>query len=641
MFHDLPPECYALLEGRDNAVLLETSRYDAENYRSLLFLDPVETLSVDAVDGVPALLEGVERQLGRGRYVAGYLGYECGYCFERIAPPPVTGPLAWFGVYPAPIVFNHLRGMFEGGTAPPAAPRREARDDGHAISGLRLAMPAGEYGRTIEAIKAHIRAGNTYQINFTTRYAFDFRGSALSLYLALKRGQRVSYGAFIRAGARTVVSLSPELFFRRSGETVVTRPMKGTARRGRTPEEDRANRDWLGRDVKNRAENVMIVDLLRNDLGRISEIGSVTVRDLFAVEKYHTLFQMISTVEGRLKPGVTYGELFRSLFPSGSVTGAPKIRSMQIIRELEAGGRGIYTGSIGYFSPAREAVFNVAIRTVVIEGARGEMGVGSGVVWDSDPDDEYRECELKGAFLSGAHDEFGLIETLLWDDGYPLLRYHMRRITESAEYFDYPCDPEGLGLALAAASRGFVRGTRYRMRLVLDRRGRPSVESAAIEERAERLPRVALSAVRTDSADRFLYHKTTRRPLYDQIHQAGVAAGFADVIFMNERGEVTEGAISNVFIRRGGKLLTPPVRCGLLPGVYRQHLLETRADVAEAVLTLDDLLAADAVYISNAVRGLREVEVSPSYVGLASEAEPGTPGAGHCGRPAAARPGPS
>jgi para-aminobenzoate synthetase/4-amino-4-deoxychorismate lyase len=623
MFHDFPSADYGLIAGRDNVVFLETSRYDADNYRSFLFLDPIDTLRACSVDEVPGLLAGVEKYLARNCYLAGYFGYECGYHFEEIADSSATpSPLAWFGVYPAPIVFNHLTGTFDAGHDALRASARDGDVPGeYAIGDLRCDIPADEYFRTVGTIKDLIRSGCTYQINFTTKYVFEFHGSTMALYDALKQGQRVSYGAFIRADGRTVLSFSPELFFRRKDDTIITKPMKGTARRGRTRDEDLGLREWLRNDPKNRAENVMIVDLLRNDVGRIAETGSVNVRELFAVEKYQTLFQMTSTVEGRIRSGVTYRDIFQSLFPSGSVTGAPKIRSMQIIRQLENEPRGVYTGAIGYFSPASEAVFNVAIRTVVIDGGRGEMGVGGGIVCDSSPEEEYGECQLKAEFLTTRHEEFGLIETLLWDDGYRLLSRHMRRISESAGYFDYPCDVERLIKSLVAKSREFASGKRYKVRLTLDRHGNVTVESWVIDEREPGLPRVALAGVRTDSKDRFLYHKTTRREIYDRLYRVAAGRGLADVIFMNEKSQVTEGTISNVFIRRGKDLITPSVQCGLLNGVYRQHLIETHPGVREGVLSLDDLRDADAIYICNAIRGLRAVTLCEQYLAPGSDSD--------------------
>jgi para-aminobenzoate synthetase/4-amino-4-deoxychorismate lyase len=629
--HDLPAAYYTFLDGRDDVVLLETSRYDADNYRSFLFVDPIDTRRADSLDEIPALLADIERYLDQDCYVAGYVGYECGYHFEKIADAqPGASPLAWFGIYRAPLVFNHLTGtcQVEGETVPaPVAADLGSHD--YAIAGLRYNIPAEAYLQRIETIKDLIRSGWTYQINFTGKYVFTFRGSPLALYGALKRRQRVSYGAFIRAQGRTVLSLSPELFFRRSGDTLVTRPMKGTVRRGRTGEEDLVLEEWLRNDPKNRAENVMIVDLLRNDVGRIAETGSVQVRELFAVERYLTLFQMTSTVEGALRPGVGYYDIFRSLFPCGSVTGAPKIRSMQIIRELEGDARGIYTGAIGYFSPAREAVFNVAIRTLVINGHRGEMGVGSGIVADSDPHDEYRECQLKADFLTVPYEEFKLVETILWNQGYPLLSRHMRRLAASAAYFDYPCDVDRVVKELTAHSERFVSGNEYKVRMTLDRHGDISVESWVMDESRPAGPgRVALSGVRMNSTDRFLYHKTTRRQVYEEMSRVARERGFVEVLFLNEEGHLTEGAISNVFIRKGDALITPPLVCGLLDGVYRQHLLATEPRAREGVVSLGDLKGADGIYICNAIRGLREVTLSEGFLDpLRDDAGAGEPSA--------------
>ena len=624
MFHDFPPAYYTLIEGRDDVVLLETSRYDADNYRSFLFIDPIDTLRADSIDEVPALLRDIERYLAQDCYAAGYFGYECGYHFEKIADAvPGTSPLAWFGIYRAPLVFNHLTGSFDADRETVPAPvAADLRRGDYAIADLRYNIPAEAYLQSIETIKDLIRSGWTYQINFTGKYVFTFQGSPLALYGTLKRRQRVSYGAFIHAQGRTVLSFSPELFFRRRGDTIMTRPMKGTVRRGRTCEEDLVLQEWLRNDPKNRAENVMIVDLLRNDLGRIAETGSVRVRELFAVEKYLTLFQMTSTIEGKLRAGVGYYDLFHSLFPSGSVTGAPKIRSMQIIRELEGDARGVYTGAIGFFSAAREAVFNVAIRTLVIDGHRGEMGVGSGIVADSDPQDEYRECQLKADFVTIPYEDFKLIETILWDKGYPLLPRHVKRLNASVVYFDYPCDVDRVVKELTAHAEHFASGNKYKVRVTLDRQGDVSVESWMIDEGREAGPaRVALSSVRMNSRDRFLFHKTTRRRVYDEMYRVAVGKGFVDILFLNENGHVTEGAISNVFIRKGKALITPPVACGLLNGVYRQHLLETHPRAREGVVSLDDLRDADGIYICNAIRGLREVTLCEQYLGLGAQTD--------------------
>jgi len=390
--------------------------------------------------------------------------------------------------------------------------------------------------------------------------------------------------------------------------------MKGTAPRGRTTREDREIAEWLHNDAKNRSENVMIVDLVRNDLGRVAQTGSVRVEELFSVERYPTLWQMTSTVSAELRPGVGFHDIFRALFPCGSITGAPKVRAMQLIAELETAPRGVYTGAIGFFSP-RQTVFNVAIRTLELDGARGTMGVGSGVVIDSDPAQEFRECLLKAEFLTRSSadlpEQSSLIETMRWDGGYPLIELHLDRLEDSAEYFDFPCERAVVKAALAAHAQAFADGTPRKVRLVLAGDGRLQITHEALPPRAgeQRFGRVRIAEQRTDPADRMLYHKTTHRPLYARAFEQATRDGFDDVLFFNLRGEVTEGAISNVFVEKNGRWFTPPVECGLLPGVYRRHLLETRPEIDERVLSLEDLRLADAIYLANAVRGLRRVEI--------------------------------
>jgi para-aminobenzoate synthetase/4-amino-4-deoxychorismate lyase len=404
--------------------------------------------------------------------------------------------------------------------------------------------------------------------------------------------------------------------------------MKGTAPRGRTTREDREIAKWLHNDAKNRSENVMIVDLVRNDLGRVAQTGSVRVEELFSVERYPTLWQMTSTVSAELRPGVGFHDIFRALFPCGSITGAPKVRAMQLIAELEDSPRGVYTGAIGFFSPW-QTVFNVAIRTLELDGAWGTMGVGSGVVIDSDPAQEFRECLLKAEFLTGLGacaatpvaqsvrivsqpDRFFLIETMLWDGSYPLIELHLDRLEDSAGYFGFACDRAAVKAALMGFAKGFADRAPRRVRLLVDRDVSPKITDEVLPRLAaeQRIGCVRIAEQRTDPADRMLYHKTTHRPIYARAFEQAARDGFDDALFLNLRGELTEGAISNVFIEKDGRWFTPPVECGLLPGVYRRHLLETRSEIEERVLFLEDLRHADAIYLANAVRGLRRVEIN-------------------------------
>jgi para-aminobenzoate synthetase/4-amino-4-deoxychorismate lyase len=385
--------------------------------------------------------------------------------------------------------------------------------------------------------------------------------------------------------------------------------MKGTAPRGRTTAEDEQIAKWLRNDAKNRSENVMIVDLIRNDLGRLCSFGSVHVDSLFAVERYQTLWQMTSAVSGELRPEVGYQEILRALFPCGSITGAPKVRAMQLLEQVEPEPRGVYTGAIGYFSNER-SVFNVAIRTLELDGQNAKMGVGSGIVIDSDAQKEFRECRLKADFLAPTEESFSLVESLLLQHGYPLIELHLDRLQDSAGYFDFPFDRAEAKVALDAHAKSCGDSLRRKVRLLLSPGGNLNIKHEVlpvITKASTRPGRVLMARQRTDPRDRLFFHKTTHRPLYAEALNMARDAGYEDALFLNLDGQVTEGASNNIFVERHGHWFTPPVSCGLLPGVYRRHLLKTKPGLHEKILYPEDLKSADAVYLTNAVRGLRRV----------------------------------
>lgn len=561
---------------------------------------------------VLGLFEVVDKHLESGFYLAGFLSYECGHHFESrsgISPQSGNEPLAWFGVYPSPFVFDHRTGQMTPELPVYALDIADANRVSPNISELRLEIDREEYCRKVEQIREYIASGDTYQVNFTTRAHFQYGGSSAALFSSLRERQRVPYAAFLNAGDHYILSLSPELFFRLENGRITTRPMKGTAPRGRTLEEDRQIRDWLRQDPKNQSENVMIVDLMRSDLGRISEIGSVQVDELFTVETYDTLFQMTSTISARLKPDTSFYEIFRALFPSGSVTGAPKCRTMQIIRELEAGARGVYTGAIGFCTPSRAAVFNVPIRTIVLREGRGELGVGSGITYDSVGEHEYEECLLKMNFLAQPTPSFQVLESLRWDGEYLFLEEHLQRMNSSAEYFGFDFDEDKTRAALHQNQDRLTFDSSYKVRLLLDRTGEISIENVAVDAPAS-TGTIVLSPIRTSSENRFLYHKTTHRELYNRLYREARRLGHEDIIFMNQRGELTEGANNNLFVAINGQLCTPPVECGLLPGIYRQRLLAREPTASERILTPEILKTADAIYLCNSVRGLRRVHLA-------------------------------
>jgi len=570
---------------------------------SLLFSEPLDIVSASTPEEVPAALKRIEDGVAAGLYAAGFFAYELGYVLEPklapLLPDKRNVPLLWIGLYKEPAEMTSAEVEHWLAT--------HTRSGTFHFTDVSLAWDEAQYLERFNEVIEKIRAGDIYQLNLTFKARFKLSGSPLTFFLDLRQKQRVAYGGIVDTGAVTVLSASPELFIEQEGRTVFTRPMKGTAPRAGTEEADAMARRQLAEDIKQRAENLMIVDLMRNDIGRISDIGSVEVTDLFTVETYKTLHQMTSGVRATLKEGVGIGDLMRAIFPPGSVIGAPKIRAQELIRQLESEPRGVYCGAIGYISPKGQALFNVAIRTAVIfRNADGEMGIGSGVVFDSQGPKEYAECLLKMKFLTDPVKRFELIETLLFDPaegGFVLFERHIERLATSARYFAFAYDEAEVRQALADVVAG--KTERQRVRLLLTEDGKVTVTTTAlplIDHNA--VMNFAISSTRVDSADLFLFHKTTRRELFDGERQRySMRFGTDEVVYLNERGEVTEGSFTTVFVERGGELLTPALSSGLLPGTLRAELLASKR-AREAVLTLADLDGADAIYLGNSVRGL-------------------------------------
>ncbi|PWT87738.1 MAG: aminodeoxychorismate synthase, component I [Acidobacteria bacterium] len=568
-------------------LLLETLRTSSGKRRSFFLQNPQTILQCGSVAEVPGLLKELQKSLSDGYWGIGFLTYEAGYSMVPNLPQPreSTLPAAWFALT----------------KNTPAAERPTFPEEAVALTDLKLDHDLEAYRDKIKSIRASIESGDTYQVNFTMRYRASFSGSPKALYRQLRNKQRVEYAAYLETDDWTILSLSPELFLSKHGSDVVMRPMKGTAPRGKTLAEDRENAEQLRKSLKEQSENLMIVDLLRNDLGRVCKTGSIAVTQPMQVEKYDTLLQMTTTVEGILQDDATLDELLISTFPSGSVTGAPKVSTMQIIHQLENSPRGIYTGAIGYVSQ-QESIFNVAIRTVHIDTPTGilEMGVGSGILYEADPEREFHECELKAKFLTDPAVDFELVETMLWtpSEKFPRLSYHLDRLLKSAEYFFIPVNRSQIQADLQKISAA----NPLRIRLLLNRDGKHRILTSNLESMEEPV-KICLSDSATKSSDPFLFHKTTHRPLYDRELEKARAAGCFDVIFHNERNEITEGAITNIFVERKRKLFTPPLTCGLLDGTYRKYLLDSKR-ATEALLQTEDLRTADAIYVSNGLRGL-------------------------------------
>lgn len=559
----------------------------------LAFGEPAAVLQTSRPEQIRPLLSQIEQAVTeQGLTAAGFLAYEAAAALGLDCHPPVPGlPLLWFGLF-RPEQIHQLPSL------PPIDPA------GYQLGDWQPSVSRADYQQAIAAIKAAIAAGQTYQVNYTMRLQTSFRGDPWQFFLDLHGAQQSHYAAYLDTGRYIFCSASPELFFRLQGQQLTAKPMKGTAGRGLTLAQDQAKRDWLRQSPKNQAENVMIVDMLRNDIGRIAAIGSVQVPALFAVEPYPTLWQMTSTVTGRTT--APFNQMLAALFPCASITGAPKVRTMQLIRQLESTPRGLYTGAIGYLAPGREAQFNVAIRTVTIDtlSGRAEYGVGGGIVWDSQTEEEYEECLLKAAILTQRRPAFELLETMRWSpaEGYFLLAEHLQRLNDSAQYFGFALNNDQLQAQLAALWPS-LPPVAHKVRLRLAPAGQIGLEATPLAPWPASPIRLGLAARPVDSQNPFLYHKTTHRQMYEEAKR--LRPGYDDLLLWNPAGFLTESTIANVLVRLNGQLLTPPVTAGLLPGTLRAHLLAQKA-IHEQPIPLAQLSQAEQIFLINSVRGWQE-----------------------------------
>ena len=554
---------------------------------STTLCQPRNVCSASRTADVPDVIRVAEQAARDGRWVALMLSYEAAAAFEpacQVYAPEGEFPLAWVAVFER------------------AGPAMQcAEPGGFSVSEWAGCVSKEQYIRAIRRIQEHIAAGDTYQVNYTFPLKARFEGDERAWFRDLCRAQRAAYSAYLDLGRFKVLSLSPELFFERKGRRIHTRPMKGTLDRGRWSAEDDLLAARLRSCPKNRAENLMIVDLLRNDLGRISTPGSVRVRRLFDVERLETVLQMTSTITAECRPGVDLEGIMRALFPCGSITGAPKIRTMEIIHDLEPLPRQVYTGAIGLIKPGGDCIFNVAIRTVLLDSAGGDavFGVGGGITHDSEAHAEFQECLLKARFLSEQRPEFRLLESLLLERGrYFLLERHLERLQRSAAYFRFSASENGIRGRLAQIRQTHADGN-WKVRLLVDRHGGMEIETVELPADDRAVRRVALAANPVDAADPFLYHKTTRRQTYEQAK--ALRPDCDDLLLWNERGEITESCIANLVAVLEGRKLTPPLECGLLAGTFRQELLAA-GQIQERVIKKDDLLAAEGLYLINSVR---------------------------------------
>lgn len=592
--------------------LLETTLPGGGISRS--FERPQEVISAFAPEDLPTAFAAMEAARAKGLYLAGFLSYEAGYALE----PKLKGylraetqvPLLWFVAYEkaCPMTPAEAHELF-------AAPKVAE------LSPLEPEIPEATYRKKIEQVMDFIRAGDIYQANFTFRTHSVLKGAPADLYARLRHAQPVDYSALIESEDWSILSLSPELFFEVNNGKMTSRPMKGTAPRALIPSHDAAARTALQADPKQRAENLMILDLIRNDLARVSEAGSVHVPERFSIETYRTVHQMTSTVTAKLNAGASLQEIFHALFPCGSVTGAPKIRAMEILADLESSQRGLYTGALGFIDPNGRMAFNVAIRTLFLTREdehhwHVEAGVGGGIVADSTPDGEWAECQTKLSYLNLAREpeDFQLLETLRWsrEKGIDLLGRHIDRLTTSADYFAFSFDAQALEQQLKEAVENLPE-KEVMLRVLLSRNGKIKIEQKPLDTSDDKVWTFALAAEPVSSTDPFLYHKTSRRQVYDRAMSTAKAQTPCDeVLLYNEQGFLTEGSRTNLFLEIKGQLFTPPLEHGLLDGTLRRELIES-GKAQEKALTLIDLERADAIYFGNSVRGLIRAEQGETF----------------------------
>ena len=554
-----------------------------------IFTDAIKELKTKNIKEVKHLLAEVEAYQNEGYYAVGYVSYEAAPAFETkfqvIAGPLMSEYLLYFTIHetvqiePIPLTYE-----------PIALPKS-----------WQELTSAEEYKAAIEQIHHHIRQGDTYQVNYTVQLQQNLTADPFAIYNRLVVEQNAHYNAFIQHDDVSIISISPELFFKKDGDKLTTRPMKGTTNRGLTTETDLAQARWLAQDQKNRSENMMIVDLLRNDMNRISKIGSEDVKSLCQVEQYSTVWQMTSTIETQLLPNSRLSDVFQALFPCGSITGAPKIATMEIIKKVEKQPRGVYCGAIGILVPQGPSIFNVAIRTLQMEGTKAIYGVGGGITWDSNWEAEYEEIKQKAAVLYRQNPKFDLISTGRIHQGKLLfLEEHIKRLQESSRYFDYPFNAEKAHNQATALCQSLDLDTDYRLKMSLKKDGELKFEHSQLTNLSDDFCQARLVEQRHPLDSPYTFFKTSYRPhLSIELHEQ---------IYYNHEGQLLETSIGNIVLKIEDQLYTPPVHIGLLNGIYRQSLIAENK-LKEKVLTVKDLKQAQAIYGCNAVRGLYELKV--------------------------------
>ena len=601
-----------IINSSEVFALLEDSKSSKDVAQNLLFTEVVDEVIAQTEDEIPEALEKIEACRQQGLYLCGYLSYEAGYYFIDKKIVRTKDNLSEQSLIHL-VAFKSMQTLDRETIDNAFSAVKQDPQSQLCAHGFKLSVTETKYLNAIKKIKKYIKSGDTYQINYTIKFKFRLRGTANALYQALRQTQPVEFGAFLNFPKLKIVSLSPELFVTKKDDTLISKPMKGTAKRGLNETEDEFIVDFLKNDPKTLSENVMIVDLIRNDFGRICKTGSVVVKNLFEVQTFKTIHQMISTVKGKLKSNISFGDLLKGLFPCGSITGAPKIRTMEIINDLEAESRGVYTGAIGYILPNNDFYFNVPIRTIVMNKRNQcEMGIGSGIIYESNAKAEFEECILKADFLTNLNNNFYLIETFKYDadkQQFDHLAEHLYRLDDSAGYFGFKLKQYVIDERLDEIKNELKnKKEHHKVRLCAYQNGDVDISYEAIPKPDNSEKRVIIGEQKISSRSIFQYHKTSRREVYIEEFAKAKKEGYYDAIILNEHNEVAEGCIHNLFIRKDGQLITPPIKAGVLHGIYRQKIIDTEYAI-EKRITLDDLKNADEVLLSNSVRGLVKVEL--------------------------------
>jgi para-aminobenzoate synthetase / 4-amino-4-deoxychorismate lyase len=585
---------------------------------SYFFKNPENIISAKNLDELTELFDMIEFYKNKGYTGYGYLQYETAYLLEEklniFKTDVKTQPLAKFCFFDKNNVIkiksrdlNFINAKSNYQVSHPNYQNKIFYDN--SIINFKLNTSKSKFIKDILKIKDYIIRGDTYQVNYTIKSKFDYKGDSGDLFKKLIFSQSARYSAFINNAGEYILSVSPELFFERTGARIICRPMKGTVKRGFNIPDDVKKKQYLESSDKNKSENVMIVDLLRNDISRIAKRGSVKVEELYKTEKYETLYQMTSDITAEVDKKIRIDEIFNKLFPCGSITGAPKIKTMEIIKEIENEPRGIYTGALGIVSKERD-IFNIPIRTLVInkKSGKGEMGIGSGIVYDSDPDEEYKETILKSDFITKPEDYFYLFESMLIENNAVFLfKEHLERLKQAADFFMFPFNNTKVRIYIDKCIKNTEVNRKYKLKIILNKWGEVKTEFDKLDIINKDI-NIAVSKHKVYKKNKFQYFKTSNRDLYDSEFRNYRKKGIFEVIFFNEKGELAEGSMTNIFIRKNNKWYTPDITCGMLNGVYRKYFISIHPDCEETYLYKKDLFDADEIILTNSVR--KEIKVN-------------------------------